>query len=130
MEKKYTEMTLPERQTEYAALQAEFEGAKALHLALNMARGKPGREQLDMVTPIFGLLTEPEQFMSDGVETRNYGEVAGIPAARRLFADILGCQPEQVFVGGNASLQLMYDAISKAFTHGMLHSQKPWSKLD
>ena len=130
MKKKYTEMTLPERQTEYAALQAEFEGAKALHLALNMARGKPGREQLDMVTPIFGLLTEPEQFMSDGVETRNYGEVAGIPAARRLFADILGCQPEQVFVGGNASLQLMYDAISKAFTHGMLHSQKPWSKLD
>ena len=130
MEKKYTEMTLPERQTEYAALQAEFEGAKALHLALNMARGKPGREQLDIVTPIFGLLTEPEQFMSDGVETRNYGEVAGIPAARRLFADILGCQPEQVFVGGNASLQLMYDAISKAFTHGMLHSQKPWSKLD
>lgn len=130
MKKKYTEMTLPERQAEYAALQAEFEGAKALHLALNMARGKPGREQLDMVTPIFGLLTEPEQFMSDGVETRNYGEVAGIPAARRLFADILGCQPEQVFVGGNASLQLMYDAISKAFTHGMLHSQKPWSKLD
>ena len=130
MEKKYTEMTLPERQTEYAALQAEFEGAKALHLALNMARGKPGREQLDMVTPIFGLLTEPEQFMSDGVETRNYGEVAGIPAARRLFADILGCQPEQVFVGGNASLQLMYDAVSKAFTNGLLHSQKPWSKLD
>ena len=130
MEKKYTEMTLPERQTEYAALQAEFEGAKALHLALNMARGKPGREQLDMVTPIFGLLTEPEQVMSDGVETRNYGEVAGIPAARRLFADILGCQPEQVFVGGNASLQLMYDAVSKAFTNGLLHSQKPWSKLD
>ena len=116
MKKKYTEMTLPERQAEYAALQAEFEGAKALHLALNMARGKPGREQLDMVTPIFGLLTESEQFMSDGVETRNYGEVAGIPAARRLFADILGCQPEQVFVGGNASLQLMYDAVSKAPT--------------
>ena len=57
MKKKYTEMTLPERQAEYVALQAEFEGAKALHLALNMARGKPGREQLDMVTPIFGLLT-------------------------------------------------------------------------
>ena len=91
MKKKYTEMTLPERQTEYAALQAEFEGAKALHLALNMARGKPWREQLDMVTPIFGLLTEPEQFMSDGVETRNYGEVAGIPAARRLFAKYKKC---------------------------------------
>ena len=130
MKKKYAEMTLPERQAEYAALQAAYQDAKALHLALNMARGKPGREQLDLVTPIFGLLTKPEQFVSDGVETRNYGEVAGIPAARRLFADILGCKPEQVFVGGNASLQLMYDAISKAFTHGLLHSEKPWGKLD
>ena len=50
--------------------------------------------------------------------------MAGIPAARRLFADILGCKPEQVFVGGNASLQLMYDAVSKAFTNGLLHSEK------
>ena len=130
MKKKYAEMTLPERQAEYAALQAAYQDAKALHLALNMARGKPGREQLDLVMPIFGLLTKPEQFVSDGVETRNYGEVAGIPAARRLFADILGCKPEQVFVGGNASLQLMYDAVSKAFTHGLLHSEKPWGKLD
>ena len=130
MMKKYTEMTKPERQAEYAALQTAYDGAKALHLSLNMARGKPGRAQLDLVTPIFGLLTEPEQFLSDGVETRNYGEVSGIPAAKRLFADILGCRPEQVFVGGNASLQLMYDAVSKAFTNGLLHSEKPWAKLD
>ena len=130
MKKKYTEMTKPERQAEYAALRVEFDGAKELHLALNMTRGKPSRAQLDLVTPIFGLLTEPEQFLSDGVETRNYGEVSGIPAAKRLFADILGCRPEQVFVGGNASLQLMYDAVSKAFTNGLLHSEKPWAKLD
>ena len=115
MKKNYKEMTKPERQAEYAAVKAEFEGAKALHLELNMARGKPSRQQLDMVTPMLQVLTQPEQFVSDGVETRNYGEVAGIPAARKLFADILGCKPEQVFVGGNASLQLMYDAISKAF---------------
>ena len=130
MKKNYKEMTKPERQAEYAAVKAEFEGAKALHLELNMARGKPSRQQLDMVTPMLQVLTQPEQFVSDGVETRNYGEVAGIPAARKLFADILGCKPEQVFVGGNASLQLMYDAISKAFTHGLLHSEKPWAKLD
>lgn len=130
MKKNYKEMTKPERQAEYAAVKAEFEGAKALHLKLNMARGKPSRQQLDMVTPMLQVLTQPEQFVSDGVETRNYGEVAGIPAARKLFADILGCKPEQVFVGGNASLQLMYDAISKAFTHGLLHSEKPWAKLD
>ena len=130
MKKKYAEMTAAERQAEYTAVQKEYEDAKALHLALNMARGKPGREQLELVMPILGVLTRSEQFLSDGVETRNYGEVAGIPAARRLFADILGCKPEQVFVGGNASLQLMYDAVSKAFTHGMRHSEKPWSKLD
>ena len=128
--KKYTEMTPQERQAEYAAVQAKFEQLKGMGLSLNMARGKPGKAQLDLVTPIFGLLTKPEDFVSDGIDVRNYGEVAGIPAARRLFADILGCKPEQVFVGGNASLQLMYDAVSKAFTHGLVHSEKPWCKLD
>ena len=128
--KKYTEMNLAERQAEYAAVQAEYEKLKGMGLNLNMARGKPGKAQLDLVTPIFSLLTKPGDFMSDGVETRNYGEVAGIPAAKVLFADILGCKPEQVFVGGNASLQLMYDAIAKAFTNGLLHSEKPWGKLD
>ena len=128
--KKYAEMTLQERQAEYAAVKAAYEQQKALGLKLNMARGKPGRDQLDLVTDIFGVLIKPEDFVSDGIETRNYGEVAGIPAAKALFADILGCKPEQVFVGGNASLQLMYDAVSKAFTHGLLHSEKPWCKLD
>ena len=62
------------------------------------------------------------------IRDSNYGEVAGLPEAKALFAEILGCKSEQVFVGGNASLQLMYDAISKAFTHGLLHSEQPWSK--
>ena len=128
--KKYTDMSLQERQAEYAAVQVEYEKLKAMGLSLNMARGKPGKAQLDLVTPIFSLLTKPEDFVSDGIETRNYGEVSGIPAAKALFADILGCKPEQVFVGGNASLQLMYDAVSKAFTHGLLHSEKLWCKLD
>ena len=128
--KKYSEMTLAERQAEYVTAQREYEKLKGMGLRLNMARGKPGKEQLDMVTPMLSLLTKPEDFISDGIETRNYGEVAGIPAAKRLFADILGCKAEQVFVGGNASLQLMYDAVPKAFTHGLLHSEKPWCKLD
>ena len=126
--KKYTEMTPQERQAEYAAVKAKFEQLKGMGLSLNMARGKPSKVQLDLVTPIFGLLTKPEDFVSDGIDVRNYGEVAGIPAARRLFADILGCKPEQVFVGGNASLQLMYDTISKAYTHGLLHSERPWCR--
>ena len=127
---KYTEMTLAQRQAEYAAVRAAYEQQKALGLNLNMARGKPGRQQLDMVMDIFDVLKTPQDYIVDGLETRNYGEVAGIPAARALFAELLGCKASQVFVGGNASLQLMYDAVSKAFTHGLLHSEKPWSKLD
>ena len=127
---KYTEMTLAQRQAEYAAVRAAYEQQKALGLNLNMARGKPGREQLDMVMGIFDVLKTPQDYIVDGLETRNYGEVAGVPAARALFAELLGCKASQVFAGGNASLQLMYDAVSKAFTHGLLHSEKPWCKLD
>ena len=127
---KYTEMTAQQRQAEYAAVLAEYEKQKSLGLKLNMARGKPGREQLDMVTEMSNILVKPEDFISDGIDSRNYGNVDGLPAAKALFAEILGCKPAQCFVGGNASLQLMYDAISKAYTHGMLHSEKPWSKLD
>ena len=127
---KYTEMTLQQRQAEYAAVKAAFEEQKALGLKLNMARGKPGTEQLDLVMDMMNVLVTPEDYVDEGIESRNYGEVAGLPSARRLFADILGCRAEQVFVGGNASLQLMYDAVSKAYTHGLLHSEQPWSKLE
>ena len=127
---KYTEMTLQQRQAEYAAVKAAFEEQKALGLKLNMARGKPGTEQLDLVMDMMNVLVTPQDYVDEGIESRNYGEVAGLPSARRLFADILGCRAEQVFVGGNASLQLMYDAVSKAYTHGLLHSDKPWSKLE
>ena len=111
---KYTEMSAQQRQAEYAAVLADYEKQKALGLKLNMARGKPGREQLDMVTEMSNILVKPEDFISDGIDSRNYGNVDGLPAAKALFAEILGCKPEQCFVGGNASLQLMYDAISKA----------------
>ena len=127
---KYTEMTLQQRQAEYAAVKAAFEEQKALGLKLNMARGKPGTEQLDLVMDMMNVLVTPQDYVDEGIESRNYGEVAGLPSARRLFADILGCRAEQVFVGGNASLQLMYDAVSKAYTHGLLHSEQPWSKLE
>ncbi len=127
---KYTEMTLAQRQAEYAAVKADFEARKALGLKLNMARGKPGTEQLDLVTEMSNILVSPADFLSDGIDSRNYGNVDGLPSAKVLFADILDCKPSQVFVGGNASLQLMYDAISKAYTHGLLHSETPWCKLD
>ena len=128
--KRYEDMTADQRREEYAAVRKAYEAQKALGLKLNMARGKPSTEQLDMVTREMAQLTRPEDYLAGGLDTRNYGELAGIPEARALFAEILGCRAEQVFVGGNASLQLMYDAISKAYTHGMLHSEKPWGKLE
>ena len=127
---KYADMTAAERRTEYAAVKAAFEERKALGLKLNMARGKPGKAQLDLVSDILTVLNSPDQCVSDGIDVRNYGDLSGIPAAKRLFADILGCKMEECFIGGNASLNLMYDTISKAFTHGLLHSEQPWCKLD
>ena len=126
----YFEMNREELAAEKAKLEEAYQKYQALGLKLNMARGKPSTEQLDMVTREMAQLTRPEDYLAGGLDTRNYGELAGIPEARALFAEILGCRAEQVFVGGNASLQLMYDAVSKAFTHGMRHSEKPWSKLD
>ena len=124
----YAKMSAEERKVEYARLQKEFEELKASGLNLNMARGKPGKAQLDLVSDIFDLMKDPADYVSDGIDVRNYGELSGIPAAKRLFAEILGCKPSQVFVGGNASLQLMFDTISKAYTHGLLHSERPWCK--
>jgi DNA-binding transcriptional MocR family regulator len=125
----YPKMSAEERRAEYARLQVEFADLKARGLNLNMARGKPGKEQLDLVTDMtHHLMNCPEHFVSGGIDVRNYGEMSGLPAAKELFAEILGCKPEQVFVGGNASLQLMYDTISKAYTHGLLHSERPWCR--
>ena len=126
--KSYKQLSPAERQAEYAALLEKFEHYKSLHLKLNMARGKPGREQLDLVSDILTVLSDPADCADDGIDARNYGEVGGLPSAKRLFAELLGTQPEEIFVGGNASLTLMYDLISKAYTHGLRHSVRPWSK--
>ena len=126
----YFAMNHDELTAEKTALEAQYKKFQGMNLKLNMARGKPSTEQLDMVTREMAQLTRPEDYLAGGLDTRNYGELAGIPEARALFAEILGCRAEQVFVGGNASLQLMYDAVSKAFTNGLLHSEKPWCKLD
>ena len=124
----YSQLTLSQRQAEYTALQQRFEAYKSRNLKLNMARGKPGKEQLDRVNGLLSVLTEESNFCADGFDARNYGELSGLPAAKRLFAELLGTKPEEIFVGGNASLTLMYDLISKAYTHGLPHSPRPWCK--
>ena len=126
----YSKLNAQERRDEYARVQAAYEACKAKGLKLNMARGKPSRAQLDLSSDLLSVLVDPAECAADGVDARNYGELSGLACAREYFADVLGCKPSQVFAGGNASLQLMYDTISKAMTHGLLHSESPWAKQD
>ena len=119
-------MTTTEMKTAYEAALAEFAGWKAKNLKLNMARGKPSSAQLDLVSDILNVLIDPKECFVDGMDSRNYGELGGLPCAKQYWADVLGCQTAEVFVGGSASLTLMYDLISKAYSHGLKNSLKPW----
>ena len=129
--KHFCEMNHDELMEQYKLASADFERCKQMELHLDMSRGKPSKAQLELS---MGLLDMPldilTDYMSDNIDSRNYGTLEGLPECRRMFADILGVKPEQVFAGGNASLTLMYDTISKAFTHGLLHSEMPWSKRE
>ncbi len=127
---KYVDMNSAQLQAEYSEVSKCFAEEKQKGLKLDMSRGKPGKEQLDIVSDILTVLSKPEDCVADGLDVRNYGELTGLPCAKKYFAEILGCKPEECFIGGNASLTLMYDTIAKAYTHGLLHSEKPWSKLD
>lgn len=124
----YSCKTAQELQNAYEAALEDFQACKARGLNLNMARGKPSRQQLDMVSDILTVLQRPEDCFDEGLDARNYGELAGLPCARKYWAEILGCRPEQTFVGGAASLNMMFDVISRAYTHGLLHSVRPWCK--
>ena len=126
--KPYDQLTAEERTSEYETSMSEYERLKARKLSLNTARGKPGREQLDLVSDILTVLSDPNDCVDAGIDVRNYGELSGLPSAKRLFAELLGTKPEQIFVGGNASLNLMYDLIAKAYTHGLRQSLRPWSR--
>ena len=124
----YGAMSAAQLKQEYDRLRADFEACKAQKLSLNMARGKPAKMQLDAVSDILQVLTDADACITDGIDTRNYGELCGIPSARAYWADVLDCKPEQTFIGGSASLSLMFDVISRAYTHGLLHSPRPWCK--
>ena len=124
----YSCMSQEELELEYQRILADFESCKAQGLSLNMARGKPAKAQLDLVSGILSEVQSAEDCFDDGIDTRNYGELAGLPSARAYWADVLDCRPEQVFVGGVASLNLMFDLVSRAFSHGLLDSPRPWCR--
>ena len=124
----YSCMTKEELEREYASVLAAFENCKAQGLNLNMARGKPAKKQLDLVSDILTVLNTADDCFDGDIDSRNYGELAGLPSARTYWADVLDWKPSQIFVGGAASLNMMCDIVSRAYTHGLLHSPRPWCK--
>lgn len=125
---KYTEKSIAQLEQEYAVVQNHYEACVAKNLKLNMARGKPSKMQLDAVADILQTVLTAEDCIVDGVDTRNYGELSGLKCAKEYWADVLDCKSEQVFLGGSSSLNLMFDVIARAFSHGLLHSPRPWCK--
>ena len=128
--KKYQEMTKEELLQEQAALEAEYAKIKEMGLELDMSRGKPGTDQLDLAMPMLDVLNSKSVLKSEnGLELRNYGGLDGIPEAKKLIADMVGTKPENVIVYGNSSLNIMYDQIARAELFGLC-GNTPWSKLD
>ena len=105
--RKYAEMTREELQAELEQVKARYEELKARGQSLNMARGKPSKAQLDMNGPMMDILRSDSDYLCDGIDVRNYGNLEGLPSCRQLFAELLDVKPENVFIGGSASLQLM-----------------------
>ena len=128
--KKYQEMTREELLQEKTELEAEFAKIKEMGLNLDMSRGKPGSDQLDLAMPMLDVLTSKEVIQSEnGTDLRNYGIVDGIPEAKKLVADMVGVKPEQIIVYGNSSLNIMYDQVARAEMFGIC-GNTPWSKLE
>lgn len=113
-----------------AELETGFEEAKGKGLKLDMSRGKPSKPQLDLTMDMLDVLNSDSSLDTEnGVDCRNYGILDGIPEAKKLMADIMEVSPELVIVSGNASLNIMFDTISRSMTHGVL-GNTPWAKLD
>lgn len=111
-------------------VEKEYNDFKALNLKLDMSRGKPSSEQLDLTMPMFDSLSSSEDLTAEnGIDCRNYGCLDGIPEAKRLMSDMIGVKPEEVIIYGNASLTAMYDTVARAVTHGV-NGSTPWCKLD
>ena len=126
----YKEMSREELLQIKEELEKEYAGYQAKGLKLDMSRGKPCREQLEITKDMMDVLSSESDFMSeDGIDCRNYGILDGITEAKRLFAAMSEVSMENMIIYGNSSLNIMYDAVSRAMTHGILGST-PWLKLD
>ena len=126
----YNDMSKEELLALKESLNKEYAEAKAKGLALDMSRGKPSAKQLDVSLGLLDTINSSSDLKTlDGTDCRNYGVLDGIPEAKKLMADMMGTTPDHVIVYGNASLNIMFDQISSAYTHGIL-GNTPWCKLD
>ena len=128
--KKFTEMTKEELLALKAPLKEKYKEYQAKNLSLNMARGKPCAEQLDLSMGMMDVLNSSSDLTcDDGTDCRNYGVLDGIKEAQELLADMMEVPADHIIIYGNSSLNVMYDTISRSMTHGVMGST-PWCKLD
>ena len=128
--KKYVEMNKQELNEELVKLKAEYKKYQEMSLSLNMARGKPCIEQLDLSMGLMDALnSEADLSCEDGTDCRNYGVLTGIDEAKVLIGAMMENKPENIIIYGNSSLNVMYDTVSRAYTHGIM-GNTPWCKLD
>lgn len=115
---------------EYESVLRQYEDEKGKGLDLNMARGKPGNEQLEISVHMLDIVNSSSTCRSvDGTDCRNYGLLEGLPSCRRLFSQILEVEPEMVIIGGNSSLNMMFDTISTMMTASITEGEKPWYEV-
>ncbi len=125
----YTQMSREQLAAEKTELEKKYGEYKAKGLTLDMSRGKPSPAQLDLSLDMFGYPKDDYKTIN-GFDCRNYGLLDGIPEARALFAEMLEVSPDEIIVGGNSSLALMYDVIIRALRLGVLGSKKPWGDYE
>jgi aspartate/methionine/tyrosine aminotransferase len=119
---------IPSLRARASDLERRYASFKEKKLALDMTRGKPCAEQLDLANPMLTIL-EPSDFRAaDGTDCRNYGGLDGLPEAKTLFAEFLGVAPDEVLLGDNSSLTLMHDTVARALSHGVPGGDEPWSR--
>ena len=128
--KAYKEMTTEELQSLRAELHNQYKEYQARHLELNMARGKPGADQLNLSMGMMDVLSSSDDLTcEDGTDCRNYGVLDGIAEAKQLIADMMEVPADNIIIYGNSSLNVMYDTVARAMTHGIM-GNTPWCKLD
>lgn len=128
--KAYSELSREELMELREQLLAAYEEKKALGLNLDMSRGKPSPTQLGVSVGLMDVINSDSDMKSEcGIDCRNYGCLDGIPEVKRLMAEMMGTTEDRIFIGGNASLTLMFDTVSRAYTHGIM-GETPWCKLD